>query len=276
MTKEYTKVCVLTVLLISVCVFTFLVVRAESNNEKVLIEYANVNAENITKSDNLDYTVSVEGLTKYLRDFKNKEVQYSKIEISEMYIDDKPIYFALLQQAFFWESKLYLINSADGIISEIIDTGAGGLDLLFEYDIVDISQGKFIAAYCSSHSGNGNLELISLDELGKPQYSIPAICNYYAETEQIANEYELSSSNGDIIKASAVYIGGKLSAEYEDIDNDGNTDIVLKGVLQVYETLGNNKVLQKEYYIKNIYLFEHSSNSFVLNEILSERILLTN
>jgi hypothetical protein len=188
----------------------------------------------------------------------------SKIEITEKFLEGRKLYFAEIQKDFFWESELYLIKTQDDVITDAVIIGASGLNRLFEYDVIDISQGEFIAAYCSSHMGSGNLELISIDNLGKSMYSIPAIDNYFEDTEETSITHGLSKEYGDGIYASKIFLNGKLSAVYEDVNDDGNTDIILKGVQQVYKNEGDVQILDSETFIKMVYLFDTHSNQFVL------------
>ena len=90
-----------------------------------------------------------------------------------------------------------------------------------------------------------------------------------------AIDYGLASENDENITASAVYPGGKLHASYVDIDKDGNTDIVLTGIQHIYQAgINNGQILKKEYYIRNVYIFDSIKDDFVFKDELSEKILI--
>ena len=188
------------------------------------------------------------------------------------------IYLAKLSAQFMWENRLYVIYVDDNKITKIINTTLGGNERNFSYDVVNISQGTFIAAYCSSHSGNGDLRFVSVFNPDIIIYNIPYVVDIeYEDMRLTAIEYGLTSEDDENISASAVYLGGKLNASYADIDGDGNTDIILTGIQQIYQTGTNDKqILKKEYYIKKIYIFDSIKDDFVFKEELSEKIIINN
>jgi|GEM_PF-4751966 len=218
----------------------------------------------VCEEEAFDGSVSVSGLLRFLRERGDVGV-YSKIDIQEKYLQGETFYFAALQQDFFWSAELYLIRAQEGKIAEVIATGAGGLESVFEYDLIDISQGKFIAAYCASHAGNGDLELIPLNSPGAAQYSIPAVDCHYEDTEETANEYGVPGEMGSGSTASSVYRGGKLEAAYADVDGDGHTDIVLSGVQQIFAEEDGEWVLRQEHFVENVFLFDAAADEFALD-----------
>ena len=223
-----------------------------------------------TDAQDIPNDLSVEKLLSHTRTNQNGVGNYSVVSIKKDYYKNSAIYFVELQEDFFWSSILYQINFDKGEIVGLIDTGAGGLSEYFQYNLIEISPGSYLAVYCSSHMGNGDLELIPLNEIGEAKYAFPAIDGYYEETELTAIEYGLSSGYGNDILASAVYLCGKLHAEYTDTNNDGNTDIALSGIQQIYETSINGELLLKrEYFVRNIYLYAPLEDCFIYNEGLS-------
>jgi len=193
------------------------------------------------------------------------------------------IYLARVSTQFMWRTGLYVIHVEDNKITKVINTPLGGNERNFSYDVVNISQGTFIAAYCSSHVGNGDLDFVSVFNPDIIKYTIPyAVDSDYEDMRLTAIEYGLApeydenfSEDNENITASAVYLGGKLHANYVDIDKDGNTDIILTGIQQIYQTGTNNEqILKKEYYIRSIYLYDPLKDDFIFNEELSEKILI--
>ena len=197
-------------------------------------------------------------------------------------------YFAEATPDLMWGSELYMIIEDNEEIIKVIDTGLGGNSEYFSYDIVNLSQGVFVAVYCTSHAGNGELTLAPINEINKAKYIFPdAVDNHFECMRLTAIEYGLAPEyslleleegediDGKKEKASAVYLGGKLHADYIDINLDGNTDVVLTGIQRIYEE-GNNseQLLKHEYYIKKIYIYDHILDEFVFNDKLSLKIQL--
>ena len=191
--------------------------------------------------------------------------------------DGNAYYFVKTNSQFMWGSELYMLIIDDDKITKIVDTGLGGNSEYFSYDVASISQGVFVSAFCSSHSGNGDLRLMPINEPNTVEYLIPnAVDNYYEESELTAIEHEITKANGKS-SASSVYLGGKLHASYVDVNHDGHTDIVLTGIQQIYETVQNHgQTLKKEYFVKNVYLYDPIMDDFVYNATRSERVLVSN
>jgi len=175
-----------------------------------------------------------------------------------------------------WGSGLYMIVVDHGKIVNVIGTGLCGNREYFSYDVVNMSQGVFVAAFCATHMGNGNLDLVPISEPGKIKYTIPrAVDHHYEDMALTAVEFGLASEADGTITASAIYLGGRLNADYIDVNQDGNTDIVLTGVQQVYETGTNHEqILRQVYYIKLVYLYDPIEDDFILNDAMSERVLV--
>jgi len=201
----------------------------------------------------------------------------STIDISENWDSNgNIIYLAKVTWEFMWGCSLYLIIIDNYEITEIINTGIGGNSVYFSYDVVGMSQGDFISAYCSSHMGNGNLVLFPISEPTESKYGIPAVDHDYEDMRLTALEYGLISGDEEQLTASEIYLGGKLHADYIDINQDGNTDIIMTGIQQIYETGKDfqDQILRREYYVKNVYLYNLAEDDFILSDILSERILI--
>lgn len=84
--------------------------------------------------------------------------QLNDVEIDKRYLDNgEVIYLARISPEFMWLTILYMLDVNDGEIIGVVPVGLEGLDRHFKYDVIKISQGTFITAYCSSHMGNGGL-----------------------------------------------------------------------------------------------------------------------
>lgn len=201
----------------------------------------------------------------------------SSIDITQKYDNDgNNIYFAEATPQLMWGSELYIVSVDDNKITKITDAGLGGNSEYFSYDVVTMTQGVFISAFCASHSGNGELELALLPNPNIKKYTIPgAVDNYYEDSRLTAAEYSLASTENGDITASAVYLGGKLHADYTDINHDGDTDVVLTGIQQIYETgIHQEQIPRKEYYVKDVYLYDSIKDDFLFDEKASELVLI--
>jgi hypothetical protein len=245
----------------------------------LLIMMCKISKNSSISQGNASDDVSVESYIKFLESdpsykFKDELKYLTAIDITKSYDDTgKNFYLAKVSSQFMWESQLFMLTVDNGKIVKVTDTGLGGNDAFFSYEVVTISEGTFIVAYCSSHMGNGRLEFVSILQPGIVKYTIHyAVDNEYEDNEKTATEYGLLIPNSNIT-ASSVYVGGKLDVGYMDIDQDGNTDVVLKGIQQIYEKgLDGIQILRKEYFLENIYLFSSIGNDFVFDEELSRKI----
>jgi hypothetical protein len=236
-------------------------------------------------------------VSSFLRFIKNDPVwkkdfnlQYlSSVKISKKWDSIGNVYyFAEVTPDLMWGSELYMIITDNDEIIEVIDTGLGGNSEYFSFDIVNLSQGIFVAVYCASHAGNGELTLAPINEISKAKYSFSdAVDNHYESMRLTAIEYGLAPEyslieleegeeiDGKKAKASAVYLGGKLCVDYGDVNLDGSTDVVLTGIQRIYEEGNNNEqILKQEYYIKKVYIYDHIIDEFVFNDKLSLKIQL--
>lgn len=193
----------------------------------------------------------------------------NSVEITEhFYGVGENIYLAKVTREFMWASELYLVSVSNNKITDIVYTGLGGLTDYFSYDITEMSQGIYVWAYCSSHSGNGELDLVSIENLGTVKYTIPNAVDAYFERNGVPDAEYTNSSD--------VYLGGKLHAEFIDLNNDGSTDIMLTGIQQIYEEeeKETQDILRKEFYIKNVYLYDFEKDEFIFSDELSKRDLI--
>jgi hypothetical protein len=202
-------------------------------------------------------------------------VYLNSVDIEKKWDDSgNAIYFAKTTSQYMWGCGLYIIKIKGNKIIDVIDTGLGGNREYFSYDVVQLSQGDFIVAFCSSHMGNGNLVLMPISDITRSKYGIPdVIDNHYEDMHATAIEYGLAPENDENVTASAVYLGGTLHADYVDANQDGNTDVVLTGIQRIYETGDNNEqILRQEYYVRNAYLYDSIIDDFVVSEKMSVKI----
>jgi len=272
MVKKYlVGVCVV-ILIIFVLILSYILITQLSETQKFT-------RNNILFNNNpVDSFINFINAAHDLKD--NYDLKYlNTVDITQHFDNTgNIIYLARISTQFMWGTGLYMIYVDDNKITKIINTPLGGNERNFSYDVVNLSQGTFIAAYCSSHMGNGNLDFVSVLNPDIIKYTIPyAVDSDYEDMRLTAIEYGLASEEDENISASAVYLGGRLHASYVDIDEDGNTDIGLTGIQQIYQTgINNEQVLKKEYYIKNVYIFDSIKDDFVFKDELSEKIIIMN
>ena len=125
-------------------------------------------------------------------------------------------------------------------------------------EYVEISQGDFIAAICTTHVGNGDLRLIPIDEHTKIYYEIPASRAMGGNEwlEQFNYLFEYGSDCTD-------FYGGHMTPNYKDVNGDGHTDIVLTGVQFVRNRERTGIVA--EYDCEYVYLYSEAEDEFLLD-----------
>ncbi|HKM00098.1 MAG TPA: SH3 domain-containing protein [Mobilitalea sp.] len=164
-----------------------------------------------------------------------------------------------------WKCALYSIHyDDDHHVIKVSPCGEGEKDL-FTYSIVNLSCEDYVAVYCASQIGNGNLELFHLDSNNSNVDPISI-------DKVIDNHYELKESidyTGSKCASSLVYDNGKLNAEYIDVNLDGYTDIVFSGIILSYESndgdIASNKLTDSQN-CRRTYLYNNSSKQFELSE----------
>ena len=157
----------------------------------------------------------------------------------------------------FWYGELLYVNESDGeIVFE--ETAAGGFIDRLDVEYVEMSQGNFIAAICTTHVGNGDLRLIPIDEDTKTSYAIPASRAMYGNEwlDQFNYLFEHGSDCTD-------FYGGHMTPNYRDVDGDGNTDIVLTGVQFVRNRARTGIVA--EYDCEYVYIYDMNEDEFILD-----------
>ena len=226
----------------------------------------------------MEQEASAIGITKYdvsasdVIDFldSNNEVRaYSRINISRHFTATEEIFFVELTEHASWWTELYIIDFKDGVIIALTDTQIGGFERFFSYEIVEISNKPYIAAFCATHMGNGNLEIVPMGHDAQ-RFSIPCIDNHFEETSKTAVDNGIFE---DGATASSVFLGGKLDATFADYNNDGCTDIVLVGIEHIYiESNDASSELIGEYFIKQIYIYDAANDELVLSDSIRQSI----
>jgi hypothetical protein len=195
------------------------------------------------------------------------------IIFNSILFNGEEINFMQLTNTTFDANLLLWIDIKDGKIVEWEKTGAMSVGHL-EYYFIEMSQGMFIAAYCADTHANGNLLLIPLDNLGESKYTFSNVYDYnLGFWGVVGEEFGLYNDYGSPILAADILIDKKLDAKYMDIDGDGNTDVVFTGIREIYLN-EDDPQLWREYYVKQVYLYDPDIDDFVLSDELSQQVLI--
>ncbi len=154
--------------------------------------------------------------------------EYDLFTLQTKMSGDKEYNFLFEQAAGFWDCALYHIQCDEqGNVTKVTACGSGNAEL-FSYDIVKLSGENYAAVYSASHMGNGCLMLFPLDGEADKTYTIDGAVDRHYEAMALVNE------DGYDYMKSRIYYDGRLTAEYTDVNQDGYTDIVLRGIILTY------------------------------------------
>ena len=219
------------------------------------------NVETVKEND-----MTKEKVKKFVKDHKDEygdiiyDLKSNEIHIEEKTFKNQTLYFFLYTPNDYWETTLYQIRETDGVIQALDYISSGATDY-FNFDIISISEGDFVTVYSASHMGNGSLELMELESIPErkvgeaPDYELYAIDNHFEGVEGKTGK-----------PTSKVFHNGMLTPEYKDVNNDGNTDVVLNGVVEEYEynKETSKEELQKSEKVCEVYLFNPKDKTFTL------------
>lgn len=182
------------------------------------------------------------------------------IHIEKKVFQGHTLYFFLYTPKDSLDTTLYQVRMKKGQIESLDYISCGSSDF-FNFDIISISEGDFVTVYSASHMGNGNLELISMDSI--PERKVNQSADY--ELCAIDGHYEDMEVEGKPT-LSRVLENGILTPEYKDEDGDGNTDVVLRGNMEVYEYDKETKehILKSKQKVCEVYLFDPDEKTFTL------------
>lgn len=204
-------------------------------------------------------------IKKYLKENEEYQDIFQDIRENEIHIEEKifqgeTLYFFLYTPDNSWSTTLYQIHEENGEILGLDYISEGATDY-FNFDVISISEGDFITVYSASHTGNGNLVLVQMDET--EERNIGALPDY--ELYAIDSHYEEMQLNHNPV-VSKVFDNGVLTPEYQDVNEDGHTDIVLKGVIQEYEYDEENDMqnMTQAEEVCQVYEFDPENKTFTL------------
>lgn len=109
----------------------------------------------------------------------------------------------------------------------------------------------FIEVFDVTHQGNGFYYLYEL----KNRHA-----RLIAQTRAVDWNFDMSLQVKNKFDCSIIYKGGTLTPFYKDLNNDGQTDIILKGTIQIFES--DRKTKLKEYYAQKVLIFDTTKRKF--------------
>ncbi len=210
--------------------------------------------------------VTEESVKEYVKQNQEQyQTLFEELEDSEIHIDTRELkeqsyYFLSYIRTGDWSTSLYLVHEEEDRITGI-DYILEGATEYFQYDLISISEGEFVSVYTADYMGNGNLALLNLERLsGRNVSSIPDY-EFYA----IDSHYEqMQFNNSPVI--SSVFEGGILLPKYEDVNQDGHTDVILQGIMEQYEYDAETDMqnLKRRLDVYQIYQYSEELGAFCL------------
>lgn len=199
---------------------------------------------------------------------------YSDIRIvpinSESGIDSQQ-YVVMIKNGSFWADAIwYLKFDGQKIIDkrEIQDVSGN----VISCEVVELSQGTYVEFNSSTHMGNGTTSLWSpFTKVVEYTFDGLTTDNHregYVE-EKIVKKYNLPRIQKEKgYGYSFVYQGGTLTSYYEDMNDDGQDDVIFYGIKNL--VLDEDDIPIKIFSVKQVYLYDEAQEIFILDEKLSE------
>ncbi len=187
-----------------------------------------------------------------------------------------------------WRNELYAGEKADGELK--LTMLSDGLGQVYDATPVSISQGDFIEVYSMTHMGNGDLELYDLDSPYKKRYVFSGIVDRHHESASVPSDAEsitvpresgnpaeeqavcvpytiydysgLTVGDDGCVCYSKVYEGDRLTASYDDVNGDGNSDVTFRGVEKTIDENLPDKPVIRERYCKYTFLYNADKDLF--------------
>jgi hypothetical protein len=165
------------------------------------------------------------------------------------------LFITILAKQTDWWEDIKVVNYSNGYIlwTAKFDTLPSSQSILSARQISLKGIGQpLIEVFDETHIGNGFYYLYEIK--GKQ-------VNLLTKTRAVDWSFDGALEFNHKFDYSIVYKGGKLTPIYRDVNNDGITDIILKGTIQIVES--DEKTKLKEYPAQKVLVFNKVKNKFV-------------
>jgi len=183
--------------------------------------------------------------------------------------------FLLVRQGTDWADTLWYLKANESTLTEkrkIADAEGA----VVKYNLIQTSQGDFLALELASHQGNGESILLdAADGTKKAVFAdtIDAHREDFVGAETV-RQFGLPTLPGQEVGYgySFVYTGGSLSAVYSDINKDGHTDALFYGIRELHSEAADTPI--RLVYVERAYLYDAETGQFMPSQKLSvEQVL---
>lgn len=159
-----------------------------------------------------------------------------------------------------------------------LKTISSGLYDVFSANEISISQGNFISVFSVGHMGTGFFELYSIEKPYKLKYKIN---NFIVDRNRDLlpipiedinisenDKKKLLLDENGMARLSKVFEGDKLTPSFEeDINLDGHTDLVFRGIEKEFVNLIDNRILViSKHYCEYVYIYDENIDNFIYNK----------
>lgn len=237
--------------------------------------------ENVQEESKADENgISVRMVKKYIKEKKaDLEETLTSAKEKELSVETReyngePMFFLICTPEDTSFSVLYRIRLEEETVAGL-DFIASGMHEYLKFDIVTLSEGNYIAVYSASNVGNGNLLFVDINKLyGRQNGADPDF-----QMLAVDAHYEKLPCNGSNYTLSKVFSNGILIPEYKDIDGDGNTDVILSGIVETYQSEKDSEdfTLESRQDVTQMYLYDDKEKKFTLqsSQDLTEKAPMT-
>lgn len=196
----------------------------------------------------------------------SEKPEYYNVEFLEL---EENTYIAVTQTRHRWEKQAWYIEYNGKEITQITELeGVGGNILKSEK--IQLNGKTYVQFYTATNQGNGSALLWNI-ETKKVDAEFSGVIDMHYEdfvSKKKLKKYDITATEEEQYNYSLIYQGDCLNSTYTDVNKDGNTDVVFCGTQALikdepYEVAGVS-------YIKDVYLYDEQTNSFVESGELSE------
>ena len=168
---------------------------------------------------------------------------------------DPNLFITILVREKDWWEDIQVVNFSNGHIlwTAKFDTLPSSQSILSARQIsLKGIELPLIEVFDVTHQGNGYYYLYELK--GKQARLI-------TQTRAVDWNFDMGLEFKHKFDCSIIYKGGKLTPIYKDVNNDGVTDMILKGTIQIFESDWKTKL--KEYSAQKVLVYSMTKKKFI-------------